>query len=632
MTSIVARAPFVSGLITTRSDGENRKSSPVVSANELQSGNQLKQSKRATGFLHCFPLFAVHLHSNVRKKCGRLVTVCGAKDMLFNQRSSSSLQGGADKLTDAVGVAARPRGPSQFMNQETLRWTHVVHRPERGSSVRTNAGRNKKWRTLEKGRLEGNKRTRSSGNAGKPKPPRPDGAVQGPQNGVNADGTERPVKEPRVKPKKGPKPKERVSWAGQKMLLLNMGDRSKVGDDVQPWASVRTERMPDDYYKYGPFGPHAWKGVTVGTPRKGTLCDKLVVFFSTVENEEEHELGDIQDAITGYAQRVDQMDDESVGVQYYFAFARQIVRVPGLSPWEDWTLVAQVAVESGEELDKVRLGSKLDRKMWEVLSRCVAWYRPDLIYVKRPAYEVRFEPQKEFLEGWVTLLDPKNGSHSYYQRLCKLLGVDENEDAEQVGIIFDGLSEDRKMECVEHVLTDHPVFLLKPITRQDLKAEQQQKSASGMNNVTQNEIESIESADDEGDDSADDTNEDEPEEDFEAFNGQFGEEFDFDEQALDDSQSSRSEWEIEEAKALAAEAMQDSPNVETLDADEEALKAYSEIGMKSQGQRIVEETETEEHEPFLYAALRPFSYTNLINEIFIIRRALVDLAELERSM
>lgn len=76
----------------------------------MQSGHQLKQSRRVTGFLHRFPLFAVHLHSNVRGKCGRLVTVCGAKDMLFNQRSSSSLQGGADKLANAVGVAACPRG------------------------------------------------------------------------------------------------------------------------------------------------------------------------------------------------------------------------------------------------------------------------------------------------------------------------------------------------------------------------------------------------------------------------------------------------------------------------------------------------------------------------------------------
>lgn len=477
--------------------------------------------------------------------------------------------------------------------------------------MRTNAGRNKKWRTLDKGRLEGNKRTRSNGNAnpGKSKPP----TTPGP--GFNEDGTERPAKEPRVKPKKGPKPKERVSWAGQDMLLLNAGDRSKVGNEVEPWASVRTERMSDDYYKYGPFGPHAWKGVCVGTPRKGTLCDKLVVFFSTVENEEEHELGDIQDAITGYAKRVDQMDDENV--QYYFAFVRQIVKVPGQSPWEEWALVAQVAVESEAELEKESLGSKLDRRMWELLTRCVAWYRPDLIYVKRPAYQVRFEPQKEFLEGWLTLLDPGNHhGDSYYQTLCKLLGVDENENAEQVATIFDGFSEEKKMECVEHVLTSHPVCLLTPFIAQSLKV----KPVNGMSTTPtesfdrENEIDSVEDAGDYSD-----TNEDEDfEPDMEAFNAQFGEEFDFDEQ--DD----RSEWERE---ALAAEAMQESPDAQTLHADDEYWNAQA-----LKVEETVEETETEQLEPFLDAALRPFTYTNLIKEIFIVRRALMELAELRSSM
>lgn len=334
-----------------------------------------------------------------------------------------------------------------------------MHRPEveerRGASIRTNAGRNKKWRTLEKGRLEGNKRTRGNNNNKNGENPK---QYQRPPP-VNEDGTPR---EPRVKPKKGPKPKERVTLAGQEMLLLNAGDRDKVGKDIQPWASVRTERMPDDYYKYGPFGPHAWKGVCVGTPRKGTLTDNLVVFFSTAENEADHEQGDIQDAITGYCKREDQMD-EDVGIQYYFVFVRQTARIPGLAPWEDWTLVSQVAVESATELDKWSLGMKLGRRVWVLLTRCVGWFRPDLVYVKRPGYQVRFEPQKSFLQGWLTLLNPESKSN-YFPRLCELLGVDENLDPEQVDEIYNGLDEDRKMECVEHVLNSHPVCLLTPFT------------------------------------------------------------------------------------------------------------------------------------------------------------------------
>lgn len=538
------------------------------------------------------------------------------------------------------------------MNSETLRQRHIIHRTElseRRSSLRTNAGRNKKWRTLIKGRLEGNKQTRSNGNAspGKSKRPAPgpdkrDGTVQGPEDAVNQDGTERAERVPRVKPKKGPKPKERVSWAGQEMLLLNQGERFKIGKEVTPWASVRTERMPDDYYRYGPFGPHAWKGVCVGTPRKGTFCDQLVIFFSTVRDEEEHDQNDIQDAITGYSKRLDQMD-ASVGVQYYFVFVRQVQKVPGQSPWEEWTLVAQIAVESGDELDKWGLGDKLNRIMWEHITRCVAWFRPDLIYVKRPAYQLRFEPQKEFIEGWLTLLNPDKepvNSHtdSYYQRLCSLLGVDENEDVENVGTLFDGFSEDKKMECIEHVLTTHPVWLLYPYTHQTMQAEQQQKSVSGIH-TSENENESIEADEEEGDWGEDDTKGDDSDVEFDesemgAFNGQYGEDFDFVEQ--DDSQSIGNEWEREEAKALAAEALQDPPTAQTADVDDEywneqAVRAYAEIGMKStKGKESIEETETQQEELFLDAAIRPFTYTDLIKEVFIVRKALVDYADLRR--
>lgn len=539
--------------------------------------------------------------------------MCGAEDMVFSQRSS--LQVGTDKLVDAVGVTAYPR--------ETLRSTQAPQRPSRFSTVQTRAGRNKKWRTLDKGgRLEGNKRTRSTSNPFKPKPPpRPEGPY------LNEDGTERPAKPPRVKPKKGPKPIERVSWAGQEMLLL--ADKSKLAKDIQPWASVRTERMPDDYYKYGPFGPHAWKGVTVGSPRKGTLCDKLVVSYSTVENEEEHELGDIQDAIVGYAQRLRRMDGDTVGIQFFFAFARQIVRVAGLTPWEDWTLVAQVAVESGDELDKLALGNQLDTRMWQSLTKCVAWYRPDLIYVKRPAFQVRFEPQKEFLEGWVKLLDPNNRSQDYYPRICELLGVEEDATVEKVTAVFQGLSEKRKMECVEHVLMSHPVCLLTPFNREAVKAEQQQRS----NVDAVNEVESPEGVDDEeyseDEDEDEDEDEAEPDDDFGTFSGEFGQDFDVDEEG------DGNEWEREEAKALAAEEIQDSPDAdERLDADVEmAFDDLSEIGEAStNGWSRVEETKTEEQERFLEAALRPFSYTNLIKEVFIIRKALVDMAELSRGM
>ena len=264
---------------------------------------------------------------------------------------------------------------------------------------------------------------------------------------------------------------------------------------------------------------------------------------------------------------------------------------------------------------------------------------PDLKYVKRPAYQIRFEPQKEFFEGWITLLNPdsepvNSRKDSYYQRLCNLLGVDENEEAEKVGTLFEEFSEDKKMECIEHVLTSgHPVWLLYPFTHNTMQAEQRQKSGSGMQS-TDNQIESMETEEEEDDWNEDDTNEDDSDEDFDetetgAFNGQYGEDFEFDEQ--DDGESNGNEWEREEAKALAA---QDSPIAETVDVDDELcleqpLKAYAEIGIKStRGKETVEETETQQKELFFETAVRPFTYTNLIKEAFIIRKALVDYADL----
>ncbi|XP_024398798.1 uncharacterized protein [Physcomitrium patens] len=635
MAFAAATSPGVAGPIRCNSETSqsNRKEIKSFLIQCSISQIQLKHRRSVTPYLQCCPLFAGRMHSNIaqrRGKYGRFVVASYAKDILFSKRSSSAPQVGIAELTGILGIPTCPQGPSRFTNLESLRWAAAILRSEvseRGSSVRTYAGRNKKWRNLDKkGRLEGNSRTRGNGNANP-------GKSKSTQSGDTDDGTENAS---RVKPKKGPKPKERVSWAGQDMLLLNTNERFKVGKEVTPWASVPGERMPDDYYKYGPFGPHAWKGVCVGTPKQGTLCDQLVVFFSSVRDEEEHELGDIQDAMVGYGKRVDQMD-ASVGIQYYFVFVRQVQKLKDLPPWEEWTLVAQVAIESGEVLDKWTLGFGLHPKLRKNLTECVAWYRPDLIYVKRPAYQVRFEPQNEFLEGLLTLLNP-DGEDFYFQRLCKLLGVDVSETADQASVAFDGLSENRKLECVEHVLTANSVTLLGPYTIQAMKQDQQRGAVGFDESIGREEGESNETDEAEGDwseDADEDEDEEDDEEEFEsemeAFNGQFGEDFDFDEQG--DSQSDGNEWEKEEAKSLAA--MQRSSDAETVDVDDEgwdeqAVKAYSEIGITTQkGHRIAEETATQkDDETFLDAAVRPFNFSNLIQEIFIIREALLEYPEL----
>lgn len=507
---------------------------------------------------------------------------------------------------------------------------------ERLSRVRTCAGRSKKGRNTDGtsgGRLEGRRGGQKAGNA------KPNTIPSDKNQGIAkskekiAGGENGTGEVPRGKPKSGPKPLERVTQAGQPMLLLNRGDRS-IGKEFTPWTSDPTERQPDDYYKYGPFGPHAWKGIVVGNPRKATFADNPVVFFGTVQNEEEHEQISIVDAIIGYEKRVNQLD-ESVGIQYYFAFVRQVQRVPNQAPWKEWTLVGQVAVESRAELDKWRLGFLLDRSLRENLTRCVAWYRPDLIYIKKPAYQVRFEPQKDFLEVLLQLLNPDNESNSqksdsYIGKLCQILGVTEKDDVQQVGITFDSLSEEKKMECLEHVLGSHPVELLTPFTRKAREEELIGKGGVGDWNSMQrldghedNEEEEyeeepgvLEAVNEEDDDDSD------PEMEMDFGDG-YEERFNSDKEA--DEQWEGTEWEKEEAKALLAGNVAD----EDTEWEERVVKAYSELESNSPGDsHLAGEADAEDSkqdsELLLKSAVRPYTYTNLIKEIFIIRQTLVE--------
>lgn len=512
---------------------------------------------------------------------------------------------------------------------------------ERRSSVIMNAGRSKKGpKTRITGtRLEGSRKGRKDPilNPRNPIKKRPEspGSEPGEKRQERMEDPETP-RTPRIKPPKGPKPQQRVTHAGRPMLLVNKG--VNFGKEVTPWTSDPYERQPDDYYKYGPFGPHAWKGVVVGTPRPGTFADKIVVFFSTVKNEEEHEEMAIHDAIIGFNKRVDYMD-ENEGIQYFFAFVRPIVKLPQQAPVKEWTLVSQVALQSGEELDRWRLGHFLNRRSRENLSRCVSWYRPDLIYVKRPGYQVRFEPQREFLTELVSLLNPDNEAESwnpesYFKTLCQLLGVRETEDEQQVGTIFDALSEERKLECLEHVFGSHPVQLLTPFTHAAREKEMREKGEGGTNTfqeITGKDEDEIEDAyqeegtwvDDDDEEEISGTTDDEDEDNEEAFDIDMESIRDDDFQELMDSNKQGNNggmWE-EEARAMQA------PSEESKDYDDQLLVEE----VKAATHKITEvadsETENQESGSLLDSAVRPYTYTNLIKEIFIMRRMMVEYPE-----
>ncbi|GJP79888.1 hypothetical protein CLOP_g10105 [Closterium sp. NIES-67] len=41
---------------------------------------------------------------------------------------------------------------------------------------------------------------------------------------------------------------------------------------------------------------------------------------------------------------------------------------------------------------------RLPKRAWSDVAQCVAWYRPDLVFTRHPAFEMRFEPQKPFFQ------------------------------------------------------------------------------------------------------------------------------------------------------------------------------------------------------------------------------------------
>lgn len=57
-------------------------------------------------------------------------------------------------------------------------------------------------------------------------------------------------------------------------------------------------------------------------------------------------------------------------------------------PWEDWTLIGQLAVESREEPNNLELLDHLSGEIRSKMGQCVAWFRPDLVFVRYPAFDV----------------------------------------------------------------------------------------------------------------------------------------------------------------------------------------------------------------------------------------------------
>ncbi|KAM6550330.1 hypothetical protein CsatB_000138 [Cannabis sativa] len=241
-------------------------------------------------------------------------------------------------------------------------------------------------------------------------------------------------------------------------------------------------RNPNDWYKYGEFGPYSWRGVVLGDPVRGRFSDERVAMISEVRDAEEWEKIEKSEMGQKFGKRLEQMDRKKF--KYFWVFVRHPRWRLSELPWQQWTLVCEVVVENGfdQRLDKWNLMGRLGNMTRSMITKCAAWFRPDIIYVKRPVYQCRFEPQDNFFKVLMPFLDPKtekdclfelekdDGSVelcTYYGGLCKILKV-----SQKVGYVddvvkaYEKLSDEDKSKCLEFLLKNHPMPLLHPYTKE----------------------------------------------------------------------------------------------------------------------------------------------------------------------
>lgn len=402
---------------------------------------------------------------------------------------------------------------------------------------------------------------------------------------------------------------------------------------VKPEMPDPGVRQPDDYYLYGPYGPYWWRAGVIGTPIEGTLSDKIYVTYSSMDDDKEYEEQARVDAAINYDNKLKKLDEE-VGLHYYWVFARSLRQssVP-LALWEEWTLVAQVVVECDTEPDKWTLAFRLDKAMRNVITQCVAWYRPDLTYVKKPKYQMRTENQAEFITTLCGLVNP-NSESPYFDKFCSLLAVDTDVTEENAAEAYDKLAYEQKTKVLEHILTSHPVELLYPFTKGRRRAEMREKQEERLAvepeiwteeaEFTENEEEEEELAGEEEDEELT------PWDEYKMFGGKEGlKEEDFALEVAD----------VPEGYTDDSDEVEEMEDGETLSAEENGQIPYAALG-----EDIVEsESETPSGLPharptclpdiesgevnygsLLKAAVRPFSYRNLVKEVVSMRRMQVE--------
>lgn len=435
-------------------------------------------------------------------------------------------------------------------------------------------------------------------------------------------------------------------------------------------------RHPYDWYKYGEFGPYSWRGVVVGDPVRGRFSDERVAMISEVRDHEEWERIEQFELGHKFGKRLEEMDRTKF--RYFWVFVRHPRWRVSELPWEQWTLVCEVVLEAGNQrLDKWNLMGRLGNMTRSLITKCAAWMRPDIIYVKKPVYQCRFEPQDNFFRALMPFLDPKTERNylfelenddggvelvTYFGGLCRIVKVSPKAFVDDVVKGYEKLSDEKKSKCLGFLLKNHPVHLLHPYTREwkakleelELGCDAPDEDDGPRGDSGEKEIvDWIEDEDDDDDDVVLDMegggDEDEEEDD--------GEEEDYGDE--NDEEEDEDHWEEEFEKAVnSSEAMEKlvkrSVEVTTEHYKQQMREMVreNEKGRRANNEEDGDETQLRGKrakvspkewkiagigpwrrrikkskippELFLRAAVRPFTYRNLVKEIVLTRHAVIE--------
>ncbi|CAA7024948.1 unnamed protein product [Microthlaspi erraticum] len=441
-------------------------------------------------------------------------------------------------------------------------------------------------------------------------------------------------------------------------------------------------RHPYDWFKYGEFGPYSWRGVVVGDPVRGTISDECVTMIGEVENHEEFEKIEQHEMNIAFQKRVKELDS-NVGLRYFWVFVRHPKWRLSELPWEQWTLVSEVVVEADKKqrLDKWNLMGRLGNKSRSLICQCAAWFRPDIVYVKKPVFQCRFEPQEDFFSSIIPYLNPVTESgfafeveddegrvdlSTYYGGLCKMLKVRQTAFVDDVVNAYEKSSDEKKSKVLKFLLGNHPIELLHPYTKEwKAKLEEMELGCDAPEederNISSNseKAEFSEWVEDDGGEVEEEEEDEDEDEDNMVVDVEENEEEEGLEGEIEESDPEEDEryWEDQFEKALSsADKMEKLAKMSMVVSDkfyEKQLKAMErrekgettapfggdELEMRGKKAKVKpEEWKTVGYgrwmkkikksrippELFLRAAVRPFVYRNLVKEIVLTRHAILE--------